>query len=209
MIALIDYGAGNLRSVEFALDRLKVEHRRARTPDDIGPARGIILPGVGAAGSAMAALSDGGWPDALRERERPLLGVCLGMQLLCESSEENADGESPTACLGLVPGAVRRFGFDAPGRSDGPPVPHMGWSRIEVEREDGLFRGAGDRPWFYFLHSFRADCPASVVSAATSYEERFPAALRSGNVAGVQFHPEKSGRAGARVLANFCEECRA
>ena len=209
MIALIDYGAGNLRSVEFALDRLQVEHRRARTPDDLGPARGIILPGVGAAASAMASLAESGWPGELRERRRPLLGLCLGMQLLCESSQENAGAETPTACLGLVPGTVRRFGFDTPERSDGPPVPHMGWARVEVEPGEALFDGTGERPWFYFLHSFRADCPASVVSGATSYEERFPAALRSGNVAGVQFHPEKSGRAGGRVLANFCEECGA
>ncbi|MFW6085350.1 MAG: imidazole glycerol phosphate synthase subunit HisH [Gemmatimonadota bacterium] len=207
MIALVDYGAGNLRSVEFALDRLGVAHRRARTPDDLGSARGVVLPGVGAAASAMAALTEAGWPDELRERRRPLLGVCLGMQLLCESSEENAGNGSVTECLGLVPGTVRRFGWDGPGRSDGPPVPHMGWSRVSCDASDPLFRDVGSDDWFYFLHTFRVDCPESVVSGTASYGETFPAALRSGNVAGVQFHPEKSERAGARMLANFCEEC--
>lgn len=209
MIALVDYGAGNLRSVEFALDRLGVAHRRARNPDDLGPARGIILPGVGAAASAMARLSDGGWPAELRQRRRPLLGVCLGMQLLCDSSEENAGAGGSTACLGLVSGTVRRFGWDTPGRDAGRPVPHMGWSRVSCESDDSLFRDVGSGAWFYFLHSFRADCPEGVVSGRASYGERFPAALRSGNVAGVQFHPEKSGPAGARVLASFCEECGA
>lgn len=209
MIAVIDYGAGNIRSVEFALDRLGVEHRRARTPDDLGSARGVILPGVGAAASAMAALIERGWPPELRERRHPLLGVCLGMQLLCESSEENAGDGAAIACLGLVCGTVRRFGWDTPAREDGPPVPHMGWSRVRVDPEDPLFRDVRDDPWFYFLHSFRADSPEAVVSGTASYGERFPAAVRSGNVAGVQFHPEKSGQAGARVLANFCEECGA
>ncbi len=209
MIALVDYGAGNLRSVEFALDRLGIAHQRARTPDELGSARGVILPGVGAAASAMTALSKSGWTDELLGRRRPLLGVCLGLQLLCESSEENADDGSVTECLGLVPGTVRRFGWDTPGRGDGPPVPHMGWSRVRVDREDPLFRDVRDERWFYFLHSFRAHCPEAVVSGTTSYGEPFPAAVRSGNVAGVQFHPEKSGPAGARVLANFCGECDA
>lgn len=206
MIALVDYGAGNLRSVEFALERLNVAYRRAATPDDASGARGIILPGVGAAASAMAELTTRGWSDALRRRERPLLGICLGMQLLCDVSEE---GGAPTAGLGLVSGTVRRFGWDAPGRADGPPVPHAGWNRVAVAGEDPLFRDVPDGEYFYFLHSYRADCPDAAVSARTAYGEPFPAAVRSGDVAGVQFHPEKSGGAGEAVLRNFCSGCGA
>lgn len=206
MIALVDYGAGNLRSVEFALDRLGVAHRRAATSDDLGEARGIVLPGVGAAASAMAELTARGWPDALRRRDRPLLGICLGMQLLCETSEE---GGVPTTGLGLIPGSVRRFGWDAVGRAEGYPVPHAGWNRVTVRNEDPLFPGRAEGEHFYFLHSYRAVCPDDVVSATATYGEPFPAAVRSGAVVGVQFHPEKSGYAGARVLHNFCRGCGA
>lgn len=206
MIALVDYGAGNLRSVEFALDRLGVAHRRAPTPDELGDARGIVLPGVGAAASAMAELTARGWPDAFKRRERPLLGICLGMQLLCETSEE---GGVPTVCLGLIPGSVRRFGWDERGAAEGRSVPHAGWNRVTAQSRDALFRDEAPDEFFYFLHSYRADCPDDVVSATATYGEPFPAAVRSGGVAGVQFHPEKSGSAGARVLRSFCRECGA
>lgn len=203
MIALIDYGAGNLRSVEFALDRLGVAHGRAATPDDAREARALVLPGVGAAASAMAELARRGWPPALRDDDRPLLGICLGMQLLCEASEE---GGVRTAGLGLIEGVVRRFGWDVPGREAGPPVPHNGWNRVRREGEDPLFGGLADGEHFYFLHSYRAACPGATVTATAAYGERFPAAVRSGRVTGVQFHPEKSGPAGAIVLRNFCTE---
>lgn len=206
MIALVDYGAGNLRSVEFALDRLGVEHRRAATADDLGEARGIVLPGVGAAASAMEELTARGWPDALRRSDRPLLGICLGMQLLCETSEE---GGAPTPCLGLIPGSVRRFGWVVQGDVEGRPVPHAGWNRVTAQGGDVLFRDEAADEHFYFLHSYRADCPDDVVSATATYGESFPAAVRSGDVVGVQFHPEKSGPAGALVLRNFCRECGA
>lgn len=206
MIALVDYGAGNLRSVEFALDRLGVAHRRAATPAELGDARGIVLPGVGAAASAMAELTARGWPDALRRRERPLFGICLGMQLLCETSEE---GGLPTVCLGLIPGCVGRFGWDARGDAEGRPVPHAGWNRVTARSGDALFPGDAAAEHYYFLHSYRVDCPDDVVSATATYGEPFPAAVRSDGVAGVQFHPEKSGSAGALVLRNFCRECGA
>lgn len=221
MIGLIDYGAGNLRSVEFALDRLGVEHVRAVRPEELAGADGVILPGVGAAARAMAELSARGWPAALRSSPVPLLGVCLGMQLLCESSDE---GGVLTPGLGLIPGTVSRFAggvqaggtpvggtqvasVDATSSSPRLPVPHIGWARVKVRSEDELFEGIADGEYFYFLHSYRASCPGAVVTATAEYGRRFPAAIRAGRVAGVQFHPEKSGPAGGRVLANFCAIC--
>ena len=215
MIAVIDYGAGNLRSVEFALDRLGVEYRRAATPDRAGDAAGVILPGVGAAASAMRRLEASGWADELgdpgsRARSVPLLGICLGMQLLFDSSDE---GGRRTGGLGVMPGRVRRFGWDVPGRTAGLAVPHMGWNSVRARADESLFgesgRTAGGEEYFYFLHSFRTECAAEFVAATVTYGEAFPAAVRSGRISGVQFHPEKSGPAGARVLRAFCAECGA
>lgn len=196
MIAVVDYGAGNLRSVEFALDRLGVEHRRVADPGGLEAAAGIVLPGVGAAESAMGELGDRGLAPVLRETGRPLLGVCLGMQLLTGSSDE---GEGEVECLSRIPGHTRRFRGDV-------RLPQIGWNRIRL-RDDPLFRGLGREEWFYFLHGHRAVCDDEFVVGRGEYGEPFPAALRRGRVAGVQFHPEKSGSAGLRVLANFCAAC--
>lgn len=197
MIALVDYGAGNLRSVELALEALGVPHRRVAGPSGLGAADGIVLPGVGAAESAMARLEERGLADALRRPAVPLLGVCLGMQLLTESSDE---GDGEVRCLGLVPGRTRRFAADV-------RLPQIGWNRVRL-RDDPLFRGLGEEAWFYFLHGHRVACDDELVAASAAYGgERYPAALRSGRVAGLQFHPEKSGAAGLRVLANFCAAC--
>lgn len=197
MISLVDYGAGNLRSVELALEALGVPHRRVSDPAGLDGADGIVLPGVGAAESAMARLEERGLANPLRRPAAPLLGVCLGMQLLTESSDE---GSGEVRCLGLVPGRTRRFTADV-------RLPQIGWNRVRL-REDPLFRDLGGEAWFYFLHGHRVECPEGpVVASAVHGGERFPAALRSGSVAGVQFHPEKSGDAGLRVLANFCAAC--
>jgi glutamine amidotransferase len=204
VIAVVDYGAGNLRSVELALDRLGVPHRRAPGPRDLDRADGVILPGVGAAASAMRALEARGLAAALRAREGPLLGVCLGMQLLTERSEESdpEGGPGPVSCLGLVPGETRRIA----GRgSDGASLrlPHIGWNATAL-RPDPLFEGLRPEEYFYFLHSYRVACDDRLAVATAEHGERFPAAVRSGERVGVQFHPEKSGDAGLRVLANFC-----
>lgn len=196
MIAVVDYGAGNLRSVEFALDRLGVAHRRAPGPDALSGADGLVLPGVGAAQSAMGELEARGLAGPLRATDLPLLGVCLGMQLLTDVSEE---GDAEVACLGLIPGRTRRF-------RAGVRLPQIGWNSVRL-RDDPLFRGLGEEAWFYFLHGYRAVCEDAWVTATAEYGEPFPAALRRGRVAGVQFHPEKSGSAGLRVLANFCAGC--
>ena len=194
MIALVDYGAGNLRSVELALDRIGVRHRRASDGSELAGAEGIVLPGVGAAESAMRELHERGFVEPLRATETPLLGVCVGLQLLTDASDEGEDG--PVECLGLVPGRTRRFRGDV-------RLPQIGWNRVAL-RDDPLFAGLEREDWFYFLHSYRVEVdPADVVGSAT-YGESYPAAVRRGRVAGVQFHPEKSGTAGLRVLANFC-----
>jgi glutamine amidotransferase len=196
VIAVVDYGAGNLRSVEFALDRLEVPHRRVAEPRGLEAAAGIVLPGVGAAESAMRELGERGLVPALRETERPLLGVCLGMQLLTETSDE---GEGAVECLARIPGRTRRFRGEV-------RLPHIGWNRVRLS-DDPLFRGLEREEWFYFLHGHRAECPEEFVVGSGDYGEPFPAALRRDRVAGVQFHPEKSGSAGLRVLRNFCAAC--
>ena len=205
MIGIVDYGAGNLRSVEFALDELRVDHRRVSGPDGLADVDRVILPGVGAAESAMRELRRRDLVQALRETRRPLLGICLGMQLLVESSDE---GGEKVRCLGLIPGRTRRIDTDA-------PLPHIGWNRIEpAGDEEPLFRGipgedGGDDAedggfHCYFLHGHRVRCDERYVRGRAEYGERFPAAIRAGRVAGLQFHPEKSGPVGLRMLSNFC-----
>lgn len=196
MIALVDYGAGNLRSVEFALERIGVPHRRAPDAGALEGASGVVLPGVGAAESAMEELRARSLAAALRSLESPLLGVCLGMQLLTESSDE---GAREVEGLGRIPGRTRRFAGDV-------RLPQIGWNRVRL-RPDPLFRGLGNEAWFYFLHGHRVVCRDEAVTGRARYGEPFPAAIRRDDVAGVQFHPEKSGAAGLRVLANFCADC--
>lgn len=196
MIGVVDYGAGNLRSVEFALEELDVPHRRVSEPEQLGEVERVVLPGVGAAASAMRALRERGLADALRETESPLLGICLGMQLLVRTSDE---GDGEVTCLGLLPGRTRRIRTSR-------RLPHIGWNRLEFDGErDRIFEGLpADGAYCYFLHGHRVECPDRHVRARTEYGERFPAALRRGRVAGLQFHPEKSGPVGLRILQNFC-----
>lgn len=200
MIALIDYGAGNLTSVRKALTALGAEFTVPLTPDQCGAATGLIVPGVGHF-SATRALGDP-WRDAIGRAVRagtPLLGICVGMQWLYEGSEEAPDVPG----LGLVEGRCRLLRGDAPNRLK---IPHVGWNALEIPHQSRLLTGLGSGAYVYFTHSFAAPVTPDCV-ASTTHAEPFAAAVERENVFGVQFHPEKSGDAGLRVLRNFLELC--
>ncbi len=196
MIAIFDYGAGNLRSVENTLAEIGGEYTLARDAEALRQASKIILPGVGHYGQMMRALDALQVREALVDRIRagvPFLGICLGLQALFETSEEAPEARG----LGVFEGAVRRFPLDA-------RVPHMGWNELQVRGEPRLLRGLDARPFVYFAHSYYV--PENSRAAATCmYELPYTAALESGNVFGVQFHPEKSGQVGLQIVRNFLE----
>lgn len=188
-LALVDLGFGNLGSVAMAFERLGVIPERTGDGDAIASADKVVLPGVGHAGFAMRQVAAAGLTPVLRGLTQPLLGICLGMQLMFERSEEE-----DTECLGLLPGAVRKL-EPAAGR----PVPHMGWSALEVTDESiGLKSGEH----VYFAHSFACDDGAATVARA-EYGRSVPAVVRSGNRTGAQFHPERSSAAGRRFLQSW------
>ncbi len=191
--ALIDTSTANIASVRYALERLEAPYVLARTPADATGCDRLILPGVGAAGAAMKTLDASGWSDALRAERRPVLGLCLGMQLLFDWS-----AESDCGLLGLIPGRIERLDPGADG-----PWPHMGWNALE-EFRDGelLLEGLSPGERVYFVHGFYAPLGDHTVASA-SYGQRVTAIARRGNVAGCQFHPERSAGVGARILSNF------
>ena len=191
-IALIDAGGANLGSVRYALERLGVAPRIVRDAGQLAGADRIVLPGVGAAAPAMAALRERGLDAALREAQVPVLGICLGMQLLYESSEEG-----DTACLGAIPGRVRRM-VPAPGVR----IPHMGWNALSDIVADPLLAGVGDGDGAYFVHGYAAPVDADTLAVA-EHGERFSAVVRRGLYCGAQFHPERSADCGAQLLRNF------
>ncbi|KAA9131385.1 imidazole glycerol phosphate synthase subunit HisH [Marinihelvus fidelis] len=193
-LAIIDSGGANIASVMFALRRLGAEPVFTADAEVIRRADRVILPGVGAAGAAMARLREHGLVDTIRALTQPVLGICLGMQLLYESSSEG-----DTDCLGLVPGRLERLPA-APDRR----VPHMGWSRTTVVNNDGLLAGLDSAPWFYFVHSYAA--PVNDCTVATGqHGPAFTAITRRGNFRGAQFHPERSAAAGSKLLKNFLQ----
>jgi glutamine amidotransferase len=198
-VAIIDYQAGNLTSVQRALAHLGQAAEVTADPAVIAAADRVIFPGVGAAGSCMANLRAAGLDQALQHviaAGKPLLCICVGMQLLFASSEEDGG----VACLGLVPGAVRRF--RPADRS--LKVPHMGWNPVRWEHPDPLWDGIANDSPFYFVHSYYCDPAAGVAPLVTSdHGQRFCAGLRHGNLAAFQFHPEKSGPVGLKLLGNF------
>jgi glutamine amidotransferase len=188
-LAIVDLAFGNIGSIGAAFERLGVEPEVTDDAEAIRSADRVVLPGVGAAGHAMAQIEARGLLGPLRELKQPVLGICLGMQLLFEHSDEEN-----TPCLGIIDGRVRKL-----EAAQDRPVPHMGWSRLEV-RDEGIGLRSGD--YAYFAHSFAGEAgPASV--ATVDYGATVPAVVRKGNYWGAQFHPERSGAAGARFLGAF------
>lgn len=199
-LVVVDYDAGNLMSVRRACREVGVEAEISADPARIRAAARIIFPGVGAAGSAMHSLTASGVGPALVEAFHagtPILGICLGLQISLEHSEEN-----DTRTIGLLPGEVRRFQLDDPALK----VPHMGWNAVRVVRPHPVLAGIAETDEFYFVHAYRpVPKQRRHVLAESVYEGAFCSALGSANYVATQFHPEKSGRVGLRLLARFAE----
>jgi glutamine amidotransferase len=200
-VAVLDYGVGNLHSAAKALDRAGAEVRVVPTVAEAAGAAGLVVPGVGAYGACLSGLGSAGGPAAVAgwlEGGRPLLGICVGMQLLFEASEEGPVSDG----VGVVAGKIRRL--------SGPvKIPHIGWDEVAVRPGSRLLAGLGDGTRFYFVHSYAPEPDRDAVAAVCDYGRRFAAAVEHGNLFGTQFHPEKSGEAGLTLLANFVNEVRA
>ncbi|WP_348920708.1 imidazole glycerol phosphate synthase subunit HisH [Enterococcus rotai] len=198
MIIIIDYDTGNTRNVQKALEFVGLENKISADPAEIRKADGLILPGVGAFSVAMKELEQRGLVSVIQETAQkgtPILGVCLGMQLLLEGSMENGFTEG----LGLIEGLCEKL-------PDDPdlPVPHMGWNQLVVTKETSLTKDVS-KEYVYFVHSYYADCEPDVIDAITQYSIKIPAMISKGTIYGTQFHPEKSSEAGLRILKGFKE----
>jgi len=195
LIAIIDYGIGNIRSVEQALKYIGAEHIVTDDKEKILRSDGVILPGVGAFPKAMDVLEEKDLVRVLKEfgsSGKPLLGICLGMQLLFEKSEELQDCNG----LNLLPGVIRKL--KVPYK-----IPHMGWNELKKDGEISLWNGVEDGSFVYYVHSYYADCPNEIVYGASEYGVQVPGFVAKGNIYGAQFHPEKSGDIGMQMLKNF------
>lgn len=198
MIAIIDYGAGNLFSVQNALNYLGLENKITASADDLRKADRLILPGVGAFPDAMRMLGETGLIEVIKQEvtRKPLLGICLGMQMLFDKSFEFGETDG----LGLIKGTVNLM------KPEGSlPVPHIGWNSLEFNEPCPLLGRCGNGEYVYFVHSFAAECDSSNVAAYCDYGMKVPALVFNGNVYGAQFHPEKSGETGLNILRCFSE----
>ena len=194
-VVIIDSGGANIASLRAALSRLGAESTVSSDPEIIRRAPRVLLPGVGSAHDAMSRLRMSGLDQLIPQLKQPLLGICLGMQILFERSEEG-----PANCLGVIPGSIGKLRTE-PGR----PVPHMGWNQMTQVRPDPLLDGISSLDYVYFVHSFAAPTSSATV-AITDYSVAFTAVARRDNFCGTQFHPERSGVVGARILGNFLKE---
>ena len=198
MIHIIDYGAGNLFSVQNALNYLQIENKITANPADLADADGIILPGVGAFRDAMTMLNESGFTEAIKVQAaagKPILGICLGMQLLFEKGYEFGETDG----LGLIPGNVVLID------GGGLKIPHMGWNDLTVLNDCPLSADVADGDYVYYVHSYRADTSDEYISCYTMYNEKIPGLVYRDNVYGAQFHPEKSGQVGMNILTNFAK----
>jgi glutamine amidotransferase len=191
-VVIVASGGANIASLQYALQRLDAAAEVSADGGRIRAATHVILPGVGAAADAMSRLRRAQLQQVIPGLTQPVLGICLGMQLLHEESDEG-----PAACLGIIPGRAARFP-DAPGR----PVPHMGWNTLQLRRTSALLTGLADEDYAYFVHSYALPVGAATV-AASSYGDAFSACVEWNNFYGTQFHPERSAALGARLLRNF------
>jgi imidazole glycerol-phosphate synthase subunit HisH len=191
-VVIVANGGANIASLQFALERLNVPSLVSGDPAAITAATHVILPGVGAAANAMARLRRDGLHDVIPKLRQPVLGICLGMQLLFESSDEG-----DTRCLGIIPGRATRF-----TEGQGRPVPHIGWNTLEIGRDSPLLVEMRDDDYAYFVHSYALPVTGATV-ASTQYGSSFSACVEWGNFFGAQFHPERSAAVGARMLRNF------
>lgn len=193
MIAIIKYKAGNTASVANALERLGAKYFFAETPQELDSAKAVIFPGVGHAGAAMESLREKGVDEWLRKTQKPVLGICVGMQLLFETSTEG-----DTIGLGVIPGALKKFD-DSKAK-----VPHMGWNKLKTEKDHPILKNLISKNYLYFVHSYYA--PVGDYTLATcNYINDFSAIVAKDNFIGVQFHPEKSGSVGSMILQNFLD----
>ena len=198
MIHIVDYGAGNLFSVKNALDYLQVESKITADPAELKDADGIILPGVGAFRDCMTMLNESGFTAELKAQAaagKPLLGICLGMQMLFEKGYEFGETDG----LGLIPGCVQLID------GGGLKIPHMGWNDLTVLHDCALSENVQDGDYVYYVHSYRAETSDEYISCYTMYNERIPGLVFCNNVYGAQFHPEKSGQVGMQILKNFAK----
>ncbi|MFP4167527.1 MAG: imidazole glycerol phosphate synthase subunit HisH [Desulfonatronovibrionaceae bacterium] len=207
MLAIVNYNAGNLTSVKRALDYLEIQNLITENIQDLLRAEGIIFPGVGAAGSAMDYLRSSGLDQALAEcveNSKPLLGICLGSQIVLDYSPENN-----TSTLGLIPGECRIFDPDwTDEKGEEINIPHMGWNNVELTAPCPLFTGVDPSAEFYFVHAYYPQPKQEYILGETVYGTKFCSVLGREGLWAMQFHPEKSGRPGLRILANFNSYCR-
>ena len=197
MIAIVDYGAGNLFSVANALEHLSISYQITQEPQALYESDGVLLPGVGAFPDAMAMLREKDLIPILRQmaKKKPFLGICLGLQLMFESSEESPGVEG----LGLLPGKILKI-----PETPGMKVPHMGWNSLKIDPNSRLFKGIPDGNYVYFVHSYYLKAGSEdIVAATTEYGTHIHAAVEKGNLYACQFHPEKSSQTGLNILENF------